>query len=156
MSADSAKIIPPRYLHSTQWGLLCPLHSPDGGNVGLHNHMTVLANITSGESIKNYIKYLRQFGVKLLEECKYKYLYETTKVFINGLWLGNTDMPIELVKLFKLHRRNNIVNISIPNPPGLNNIPDSNEENFDEMPELQPVSGSDMSIDSDDDIPELE
>ena len=51
---------------------------------------------------------------------------------------------------------NNIVNISIPNPPGLNNIPDSNEENFDEMPELEPVSGSDMSIDSDDYMPELE
>ena len=51
---------------------------------------------------------------------------------------------------------NNIVNIPIPNPPGLNNIPDSNEENFDEMPELEPVSDSDMSIDSDDYMPELE
>jgi DNA-directed RNA polymerase II subunit RPB2 len=111
MSADSAKIIPPRYLHSTQWGLLCPLHSPDGGNVGLHNHMSVLANITSGESSKKYIHYLRLLGVKLLEECKHKYLFETTKVFINGMWLGNTDTPIELVKIFKLHRRNNIVNI---------------------------------------------
>ena len=63
---------------------------------------------------------------------------------------------------------NNIVNILIPN---LNNIPDNNVTildqnvsesgiepipivNYDDMPELE--EGSDMSIDSDDDIPELE
>ena len=48
---------------------------------------------------------------------------------------------------------NNIINMQIPN---VNNIAVNTEENFDEMPELEPVSGSDMSIDSDDDIPELE
>ena len=66
-----------------------------------------------------------------------------------------------------LDNSNNIVNIPIPNPPGLNNIPDNNVVsesgiepipivNYDEMPELVTASDSDMSIDSDDDIPELE
>ena len=48
---------------------------------------------------------------------------------------------------------NNIINMQIPN---VNNSAVNTEENFDEMPELEPASGSDMSIDSDDDIPELE
>ena len=46
---------------------------------------------------------------------------------------------------------NNVISMQIPN---VNNIPVNTEENFDDMPELE--SGSDMSIDSDDDIPELE
>ena len=37
IGGDAVKIIPPRLLHGTQWGLECPIHTPDGGNVGLHN-----------------------------------------------------------------------------------------------------------------------
>ena len=59
LSADAAKIVGPRRLHTTQWGLLCPIHSPDGGNIGLHNYLSTSTHITNGVSIKPYINYLR-------------------------------------------------------------------------------------------------
>lgn len=111
ISAAGAKVIAPRLLHSTQYGLLCPLHSPDGGNVGLHNHLSVSTIITKGKSGKPYINYLRKLGMKLLEECSLNYMKYTTKVFINGAWIGCLSNPFEVVNIIKLHRRNNMIDI---------------------------------------------
>ena len=111
ISADGAKIIAPRLLHPTQYGLLCPVHSPDGGNVGLHNHMSVSTIITKGESGKPYIDYLRKLGMKLIEECSLNYMKYTTKVFINGAWIGCVSDPFKIVNIMRLHRRNNMIDI---------------------------------------------
>ena len=37
-----------RRLHSTQYGIICPIEAPDGGNVGIKKHMTVMTHITFG------------------------------------------------------------------------------------------------------------
>ena len=39
----SAKIVAPRLLHGSQWGIIDPVDTPDGGNVGLHKHMAIAA-----------------------------------------------------------------------------------------------------------------
>jgi len=116
IAADGAKIIPPRLIHSTGWGLLCPVHSPDGGNVGLHKHLSTSTAITNYVSYKHYINYLKSLkhnndfvGIKLLEECSIKFISKSTKVFINGIWLGVTISPIKLCKTMRLHKRNNII-----------------------------------------------
>ena len=52
---DATKMIGPRLLNGTQYGMLCPLHSPDGGNIGLHKHlsiMTIISNNISNQKIK--------------------------------------------------------------------------------------------------------
>ena len=46
----SAKVVAPRHLHSSQWGIIDPLDTPDGGNVGLHKHMAIATFVTSGTS----------------------------------------------------------------------------------------------------------
>ena len=74
IAADGAKIVAPRLLNGTQYGYLCPIHSPDGGNIGLHKHLSTSTHITSGCSSRPYIKYLRTFGIKILEECSLDYL----------------------------------------------------------------------------------
>ena len=57
--AADGKIVAPRRLNATQYGYLCPIHSPDGGNVGLHKHLSDMStHITSGCSIKPFISYL--------------------------------------------------------------------------------------------------
>ena len=48
IAGDGAKIVGPRLLNSTQWGNFCPIHTPDGGNIGMHKHMALMATITSG------------------------------------------------------------------------------------------------------------
>ena len=108
------KMIAPRLINGTQYGYLCPLHSPDGGNVGLHKHLSVSTVITKGCSGLPYIEYFRKLknqGVKLIEECSIEYLKNTTKIFINGAWIAATHNPHEIINLMKLHRRNNMIDI---------------------------------------------
>ena len=113
ISSAGAKVVNPRLLSPTQWGLLCPIHSPDGGNVGLHKHLSTSTHITSGCSMKPIVEYLLhpQMNVKPLEECTFDFLALSSKVFINGTWIGNTYKPLDLLERFKLHRRNNMINI---------------------------------------------
>ena len=101
ISADGAKVVAPRLLHSSQYGLLCPLHSPDGGNVGLHKHLSTSTIITKGCSGRPYINYLRKLNVKLIEECSLNYMKYTTKVFVNGSWVGCTAEPLKIVNIMK-------------------------------------------------------
>ena len=103
---SSAKIIGPRLLHSTQWGIIDPVDTPDGGNVGLHKHMSIGCIITSGYSSKPIIELLRTvFFMELLTECTIEYIAQCTKVFVNGAWVGIITKPVEVLELLKNYRR---------------------------------------------------
>ena len=106
----SAKVVGPRLLHASQWGYIDPVDTPDGGNIGLHKHMSISTLITSGTSAKPLIKWLRaKTSLRLLQECNPEYLGAVTKVFVNGSWIGVVDNPIETIKLLKLFRRNGLI-----------------------------------------------
>ena len=36
----------PRKLHNSQWGFVCPSESPDGGNVGIINHLSIVSQVS--------------------------------------------------------------------------------------------------------------
>ena len=57
-----------RKLHSTQYGIVCPIEAPDGGNVGIKKHMTVMTNITFSCDNKPLLKCVREFGLIYLHE----------------------------------------------------------------------------------------
>jgi DNA-directed RNA polymerase II subunit RPB2 len=106
----SAKVVGPRLLNSSQWGLIDPIDTPDGGNIGLHKHLAISTHITIGSSIYPIIKWLRAHtSMELVLECRPEYLGNTTKIFVNGNWIGVIDKPLELVKMLKLYRRNGII-----------------------------------------------
>jgi DNA-directed RNA polymerase II subunit RPB2 len=106
----SAKIVGPRHLHGSQWGYIDPLDTPDGGNIGLHKHLSISTHITSGSSAYPIIKWLRAYQpMKLKSECSMEFLAFSTKIFVNGNWIGVVNTPIELVNEFKLYRRNGIL-----------------------------------------------
>jgi len=111
IGSDGAKVVGPRVLNSTQWGILCPLHSPDGGNIGLHKYLSIMAYITKGTSGYPFIKLLKNgdFNLKILEECTPIYISNNTKVFINGFWIGITTTPKEFKNTLVLYRRNGII-----------------------------------------------
>mgnify|MGYP001228819882 CR=1 FL=1 len=111
IGTDGAKVVAPRLLNGTQYGLLCPIHTPDGGNTGLHKHLSTSTHITNGVPAKPYISYLRNLEMLLLEESSIDLISKTTKVFLNGAWVGISIKPIELVNTMRLHRRNNIIYI---------------------------------------------
>jgi len=101
----SAKVVGPRLLHSSQWGIIDPVDTPDGGNVGLHKHMSIAALVTSGFSGFPIITYLRQNGLRLLQEGNPLFMEANCKVFVNGAWIGIISKPKELVTQMRNHRR---------------------------------------------------
>ena len=108
----SAKVVGPRLLHSSQWGLIDPVDTPDGGNIGFHKHLAISATITSGYSAKRLVSLLRNIKlVEFLTEISVDYISTSTKIFVNGAWIGMTTTPIELVKIMKMYRRNGLIPI---------------------------------------------
>ena len=108
----SAKVVGPRHLNSSQWGFIDPVDTPDGGNIGLHKHMAIATHITSGFSGIPIIQWLRgNTPMKILLECTPEYMYNNSKIFVNGYWIGVIDIPLELVNMLKLYRRNGILPI---------------------------------------------
>ena len=107
---SSAKVVKPRLLHGSQWGIIDPVDTPDGGNVGFHKHMAISTHITSGCSGYPMMKFMRSIcNMKLLEECSNKYLYSSTKVMINGGWIGVITTPRETLRLIKKYKRNGLI-----------------------------------------------
>ena len=106
----TSKVVAPHLLHSSQWGIIDPVDTPDGGNVGLHKHMAISTAITNGFSSYPLIKWLRaNTPLKLLLECNPRIIASMTKLFINGNWIGVIENPIEIVNTLKLFRRNGVV-----------------------------------------------
>ena len=101
----SAKVIGPRLCHGSQWGIIDPVDTPDGGNVGLHKHLALSTHITKGYSSLPMIEWLREKGMQLLQECSIQFLSQSTKIFVNGSWIGVVTNPVELLKTMKLYRR---------------------------------------------------
>ena len=101
----SAKVVGPRRLHSSQWGMIDPFDTPDGGNIGLHKHMAISAVITTNCSGKPISEWLRLRGVKCLEEGTPSSNSSMTKVIVNGNWMGVTSNPFEITEEIKYHRK---------------------------------------------------
>lgn len=85
----TGKLIPPRKLHNTQWGYICPAETPEGHSVGVVKNMASTASITLPSSPAPVLRVL-------YDELKMKHLPETTgvekkdllRVYINGAWVG--------------------------------------------------------------------
>uniref|UniRef100_A0A6C0IGP7 DNA-directed RNA polymerase n=1 Tax=viral metagenome TaxID=1070528 RepID=A0A6C0IGP7_9ZZZZ len=109
---SSAKVVGPRLLNSSQWGFIDPIDTPDGGNIGLHKHLSIAAHITSGTSSLPIINWLRSnTPLKIIMECSHEQLAISTKVFVNGNWIGAIDSPFEIIDTFKLYKRNGLIPI---------------------------------------------
>ena len=110
----SAKVVGPRQLNSSQWGYIDPVDTPDGGNIGLHKHLAVSTQITSGFSSGPIINWLRaNTPIRILQECDSQLLNALTKIFVNGNWIACIENPIEFVNSLKLYRRNGLLPVHL-------------------------------------------
>ena len=108
----SAKVVGPRLLNSSQWGYIDPIDTPDGENIGLHKHLSITTHITNHIYSKNVIEWLQTNLSTLytLNECTSEFISRSTKIFVNGIWVGVIiRSPIEYLEQFKLYRRNGLV-----------------------------------------------
>ena len=108
---DVNVMIGQRKLHGTQYGFICAAETPDGSNIGIKKHMTMLAHITFGCSAKPVIKLCYEMGVVPLASLPPTSVFKKVKVFVNGNWIGIHEDPARFVELMKLYRRNGVINI---------------------------------------------
>lgn len=103
---SSAKVVGPRLLHPSQYGVIDPIDTPDGGNIGLHKHLSIMTYISNHVPLENFKSWMfEKVNMKPLDYFSTKQLYSWIKVFINGMWLGVVEDPFETLKIVKNHRR---------------------------------------------------
>jgi len=108
----SGKLIPPRKLHNTCWGYLCPAETPEGQSVGVVKNLSYMTHITIYSNSLSLYEYITPSIIKLDDESlTSKDIYEKVKVFINGSWVGITDSPQELYLMLKDKKYKGIINI---------------------------------------------
>ena len=108
---SGSKTLGPRKLHNSQWGLVCPIESPDGGNVGIINHLSIMAKVTTNISEEGIIKALKDMDVLFIENFINDHLSDT-KIFLNGKFIGlYSDGPF-LYKYLKLLKLNSFINVN--------------------------------------------
>lgn len=109
---SSSKDPKPHLLHGSQWGLIDPVDTPDGGNVGLHKHLAISTRITKGYSMKLLLKWMRSHSkLILLDEASLEYISYYTKIYINGTLVGIITEVLEFISDFKKWKRLNCIPI---------------------------------------------
>jgi len=106
----SGKLIPPRKLHGTGWGYLCPAETPEGAPVGVVKNLSYLAHMTIRSNSKPIYDIVEP-RVKPIDDLTPLQLYDEVKVLINGAWIGITDKPVELYNFLKEKKSDGILNI---------------------------------------------
>ena len=102
----SAKVVGPRHLHGTQFGIIDPVDTPDGGNIGLHKHMAVMARITSGTPRRDMVQWLvKHAKLRRLDGTYPKTVSYGTLVFVNGAVVGFVSDAKHTLSIFREARR---------------------------------------------------
>ena len=104
----TAKLIWPRKLHNTQYGLVCPAETPEGHSVGIVKNLASTATVTLPSSTPPVLRILYdELGLKNLSETTAMERCDTLRVFINGTLVGtlqglkNSHKYVEALRVTK-------------------------------------------------------
>ena len=109
----TTKLVEPHRLTPPQYGIMCPSESPDGGNIGLLKHMSMMCEITLESSELEIKECLEDNNIIKLSDIKPFDVINKAKIILNNNWIGVHEKPNELVETFKKYRRNGILNAYI-------------------------------------------
>ncbi len=101
------KLAPPRQLHNTQWGMVCPAETPEGHAIGLVKNLALMACISVGSSPVTVLEFLQEWTTESLLDVSPSTIPSATKIFVNGDWVGINRSPDNLVKQLRSLRRHN-------------------------------------------------
>ena len=106
----SGKLVPPRKLHNTSWGFICPAETPEGGSIGVVKNISYLSHVTIHSNPASLHTYIDDY-IERVETLTPRDTYRQVKVFVNGIWVGITRDPLRLYREFKLKKWRGIINI---------------------------------------------
>jgi len=108
----SGKLVPPRRLHNSTWGFLCPAETPEGQSIGIVKNLAYLAHITINSNSSGLYDYILPIIDNIdTYNGSYKDLEDYVKVFINGSWVGITNDPDKIYNSLKDKKYRGIINI---------------------------------------------
>ena len=92
----SGKLLAPRKLHGTSWGFVCPVETPEGHSVGIVKTMSLLTNVSQHIPSNTVLHFLQDCtGIEWLHTPQ---VYTGTAITLNGVIVGYTKQPFDLVK----------------------------------------------------------
>jgi DNA-directed RNA polymerase II subunit RPB2 len=106
----SGKLIPPRKLHNTSWGFLCPAETPEGASVGVVKNLSYMTHVTIHSNSLPIYDYVQPHIIPV-QNLTPKEMFNKTKVFVNGNWIGISESPLELYQNLKDKKYKGIINV---------------------------------------------
>jgi DNA-directed RNA polymerase II subunit RPB2 len=106
----SGKLVPPRLLHNTSWGFLCPVETPEGQSVGVVKNLSYMTHVTISSDSDTIYENVKD-DVISVNDIVSKDLDNKVKIFVNGCWIGVTNNPIDLYTTLKNKKYKGIINI---------------------------------------------
>jgi DNA-directed RNA polymerase II subunit RPB2 len=98
----TGKLIPPRKLHGTSFGYICPAETPEGHSVGVVKNLASSATVTLPSSPNPILRILYdELGMKHLSDTSSAEKHACMRVYINGAWIGTLPPKIEGVGALK-------------------------------------------------------
>lgn len=108
------KLAKPRQLHNTLWGMICPAETPEGAAVGLVKNLALMAYVSVGNTPSPILEFLEEWSMENLEEISPSSIADSTKIFVNGCWVGIHRDPEQLMMtLRRLRRQMDIINAEV-------------------------------------------
>ena len=109
----SIKLVEPHRLDSPQWGMMCPIESPDGSNIGLLKHMAATCEITLESDRDSLVTCLTSLKMKALSQVTPMNSRGNCKILLNNNWVGIHNDPHTLHKSLIDLRRQGALNAFI-------------------------------------------
>ncbi len=108
----SGKLVPPRKLHNSSWGFLCPAETPEGASVGVVKNLSYMTHMTIPTYSSPIYEYIKK-DIVPLEDPELDDIEKNNgiKVLINGAWVGMAISAYSLYKELKKKKLSGIINI---------------------------------------------
>jgi DNA-directed RNA polymerase II subunit RPB2 len=103
----SSKVTRPRNLHSTQWGYICPVETPEGGSIGLLKNMALMCLMSVGSNHDDVVQAVESQGILNFSVIDHTVLAKPSiaKVFVNGTLIGVNEDPDTFLRQLRRRRR---------------------------------------------------
>jgi DNA-directed RNA polymerase II subunit RPB2 len=110
----TGKLVAPRKLHNTQWGYICPSETPEGHSVGVVKNMSSTSIVSIYSNPKTVKEFIDTIGtLKPLNITTVAEKHTSTRMFLNGAWIGTIDVAdtMNTLKRLRLAKRTGRIHI---------------------------------------------
>lgn len=107
----AGKLVQPRKLHATQFGIICPAETPEGSSVGLVKNLSLLASITISSQSDTVREFIKDKNITIFDGTNINiFTKDVCKIIVNGDIIGVYDKPKELYEYLKKLKYENTIN----------------------------------------------